>query len=164
MPQQRGEGTDFERVLTRVMGVVYHRLVARYRDEQLADEVSSDCMAAAWEKWAREPEYFRAHDLVGWACRRARWKAIDVLRQRVRCRPLPEEREGEAAGRLPGVRPRRENDTPARARDKEQLLASLERLPEPERHAVVGYHFNDRTDQDVGAALFEDDASPRAHG
>jgi DNA-directed RNA polymerase specialized sigma24 family protein len=165
MAEKRDEGADFESALAQALPVVYHRLVSRYRDQQLADEVSGDCMAAAWEKWAGEPDYFLRHDLVGWACRRAAWKAVDRLRQRARSRPLPDEGDEAAGwGGVAAVPPRHEDEARQRARDVERLLAALEQLPEPERRAVVGYHFDDRSDQDVGAGLFEDGASPQAHG
>ncbi len=141
--------------------VVFARLAARYGDPQLAEEVSGDCLAQAWEKWAGEPDFFRSHDLTAWSSRRAGWKAVDRLRQRTRIRPLPE--KGSEDGEE-GVRPRRENDSRERARARELALACLGRLPEQERTILLAYHFDGLTDQEVGAVLYGEEGTAQARG
>src|ERR1700722_3526726 len=84
--------SGFEDLITRAYPVVFNHLVSRFKDAQLAEEVSVDSLTHAFEKWRTEPNYFRAHSLVGWISRWATWRALDRLRERTRLRPLPEER------------------------------------------------------------------------
>jgi DNA-directed RNA polymerase specialized sigma24 family protein len=150
----------FEESLAEALPVVYARLAARFRDEQLADEVSADCLVSAWEKHAADPDYFRAHDLTAWSSRRASWKAVDRLRQRVRLRPLPQEPDGPGEG----VRARRPNAPEALARDRQLALECLQRLPEQERAVLVGHYFEGKTDVELGTALFGERGTPQARG
>jgi RNA polymerase sigma factor (sigma-70 family) len=143
--------------------VVFNRLAARFRDPQLADEVSSDALARAWEKWAESPDYFTAHDLTTWSTRRGTWKALDQLRQRLRQRPLPDEQGESETGRTAG-RPRWESASHERERTVELVWACLQRLPEPERSALVAHHYDGLTDQEVGSVLFGEQGTPQARG
>jgi RNA polymerase sigma factor (sigma-70 family) len=153
--QPRPDNESFEEALARALPVVFHRVAGRYRDRQLAEEVTSDCLAAAWQRWARDPAYFLTHDLAQWSSRRAGWKALDRLRQRTRARPLEEGAPDRAAD--PAHQRRRE-------RDQRLVLACLERLPEPERRVLLAHHFDNQTDQEVGSALFGEQGTPQARG
>jgi RNA polymerase sigma factor (sigma-70 family) len=150
----------FEQVLADAYPVVFHRLASRFRDEQLAEEVSSDSLARAWELHRDDPDYFRTHDLAAWATRRASWRAVDRLRDRTRRPSLPEE---PLDGQPAGFRTLRERD-PERDADRETLRDCLERLPDRDRALLLAHYWDGLTDQQLGAALYGATASPQALG
>jgi len=150
--------------LAAVWPVVYSRLAARYGDPQLAEEVSSDVLAHAWEKWAEAPDYFASHDLTAWSTRRGGWKALDQLRQRTRHRPLPEEHAEGSDEASSAIRPLWESASREREHEREALWDCLQRLPETERAVLLAHHYEGLTDQELGAVLFGDQGAPQARG
>lgn len=143
-------------LLSTARPVVYRRLVARFQDEQLADEVTTDCLVDAWQRWLDGVE-LRPGGLVSWLVQRATWRALDVLRKRRQAAPLPEEHDGEDGplGAWAGAAGLAAPDGSERDRLLERLLALVAELPDDERALVEGHHFEGRTDQDLGERLYE---------
>jgi DNA-directed RNA polymerase specialized sigma24 family protein len=156
----------FEESLARAYPVVLNRLAARFNDPQLAEEVSVDSLAQAFEKWRTDPGYFRTHDLAAWSSRLAAWRALDRLRERTRHRPLPDEHplDGDDFTPAPAVLPRRQPDTEALLRDREITWNALQKLPTEDRAILEGYYYDGSTDQELGAMLFGPSASAQANG
>lgn len=145
----------FEQSLAATWPVVVHRVRARFGDAQLAEEVSLDCLSRAFELWRTDPGYFTARDLTAWATRRAAWRALDRLRDRGRHRPLPEERaedgdEGAPLRWAPRVAARPDEA----ARDCQLAWAALGRLPAEDREILLAWYYDQRSDQEIGAALY----------
>ena len=164
MAHARSTEEAFAADLAAAWPVVYNRLAARYGDPQLAEEVSSDVLAHAWEKWAQAPDYFASHDLTAWSTRRGGWKALDQLRQRLRHRPLPDEQAEGSDEACSAIRPLWESASRDKERAREVLWDCLQGLPEPERAALVAHHYEGRTDQELGALLFGNQGTPQARG
>jgi DNA-directed RNA polymerase specialized sigma24 family protein len=169
MTKNRNEGLSrlaFEESVTQAYAVVYNRLSARFNDPQLAEEVSVDSLAQAFEKWQADPSYFRTHDLAAWSSRLAAWRALDRLRERTRLRPLPEEHplDGEERTAGPAVHSRRENLSDAQDRDREVAWNCIENLDPEDRAILSGYYYDSRTDQEIGADLFGPSSSTQANG
>jgi DNA-directed RNA polymerase specialized sigma24 family protein len=156
----------FEESVARAFPEVLSRLAARFKDAQLAEEVSVDSLAGAFEKWREDPRYFLTHDLVGWSSRLAAWRALDRLRERTRHRPLPDERpaEGGEPGWVPSIPS--ENDDPkvARLLDREIAWECIQKLDPEDRAILTGYYYDRLTDQELGAELFGGSASVQANG
>src|SRR5262245_173487 len=118
----------FEEELQAALPVVYQRLTRRYGDEQLAEEVSWDCLTQAYEVWRNDPDYFANRDLTRWTSNRANWRALDVLRKRARLSPLAEDRSEDGDSAYPLADPRHDEDTKRRERDREAVFASVRQL------------------------------------
>jgi RNA polymerase sigma factor (sigma-70 family) len=153
-PSQR-EGmsrSEFEHRMALAYPAVYERVARRFKDRQLAEEVSQDALTVAFEVWGDDPDYFNRHDLAAWSGQRAAWRALDRLRQRNRLRPLPDERTpaGEPAAI---VWPRPPADAETRRRH-EVTWACLQQLPEEDRRILEGRFYDGRTDQEIGDELY----------
>lgn len=141
----------FEQSLATSFPVVFRRVHTRFGDAQLAEEVSLDCLAQAFEQWRVDPGYFATRDLTAWASRRATWRALDRLRDRARHRPLPEERED---GATLAYAPRHEAPSAEALRDRELTWAALGGLPAEDRDILIAWYYDQRSDQDIGEALY----------
>jgi RNA polymerase sigma factor (sigma-70 family) len=159
--------------LRRAYPRVYHALRSRFRDEQLADEISQECIGKAYERFVDDPACFADQDVIDWINRRAHWRALDQLRRRSRFKTLPEEQaEGDRlpiSGKtsklgpvVPSLRRLRENTFPDA--DRQLTWSCLQRLPEEEQEVLVGHHYEGLTDQELGTRLFGEDLSLQARG
>lgn len=154
----------FEEALLAALPVVFERLARRYGDEQLAEEVSWDCLTRAFEVWLDDPEYFTAHDLTRWTSNRANWRALDVLRKRSRHAPLGDAR-GEDADHIASLADPREGEAARRLEsEREAVFAGVQRLEEQDRAIVEGYYYDGHTDQEIGGLLYGDEGSEQARG
>src|SRR5262245_1086959 len=154
VPYQTMSWSAFKQSLATTFPVVFRRLNSRFGDEQLAEEVSHDCLSQAFELWRLNPGYFTTRDLTAWASRRATWRALDRLRDRARHRPLPEERgpdDDERAG--PAWRPRFEPVAPQELRDRELTWTALGKLAPEDRDILIAWYYDQRSDQEIGATL-----------
>jgi DNA-directed RNA polymerase specialized sigma24 family protein len=168
MKDNRSEGQSrsaFEELVARAFPVVLNRLAARF-DAQLAEEVSVDSLAGAFEKWLEDPRYFQTHDLVGWSSRRAAWRALDRLRERTRHRPIPDERRGDGVepGWIPSIPSQDEHIKAERLHDREIAWKCIQKLDPEDRAIITGYYYDRLTDQQLGTSLFGDSASVQANG
>lgn len=154
----------FEEELQAALPVVYQRLTRRYGDEQLAEEVSWDCLTQAYEVWRDDPDYFANRDLTRWTSNRANWRALDVLRKRSRLTPLAEDRGEDGEHVSPLVDPRDDEDARRRLRDREAVFASVRQLDEPDGRIVESYYYDGLTDQEIGSLLYGDEGSDQARG
>ncbi|MFO0841085.1 MAG: sigma-70 family RNA polymerase sigma factor [Gemmataceae bacterium] len=154
----------FEEALQAALPVVYQRLTRRYGDEQLAEEVSWDCLTQAYEVWREDPDYFANRDLTRWTSNRANWRALDVLRKRSRLASLAEERgdDGETFPTL--IDPRDAEEERRLQRDREAVFASVQQLDERDRFIVESYYYDGLTDQEIGRHLFGEEGSEQARG
>jgi RNA polymerase sigma factor (sigma-70 family) len=143
----------FEQSVASTFPVVFRRLASRFGDEQLAEEVSLDCLSQAFELWRLDPAYFATHDLTAWASRRATWRALDRLRERSRLRPLPQERPDDDRAARPAL-PCREPAEEQALRDRELTWEALQRLGPEDRDILVAWYYDRLSDQEIGAALF----------
>jgi DNA-directed RNA polymerase specialized sigma24 family protein len=153
----------FERAIHAALPVLYQRLFGRFRDPQLADEVSRDCLSQAFELWRNDPAYFLKHDLTAWGSVRANWRAIDRLRQRARNAPLPDESpydERPVATACPRLDPH--NDP--HVLDRLATWEAINRLDELDRLVLIGHYYDGRSDQDLGAELFGEEGTRTARG
>jgi DNA-directed RNA polymerase specialized sigma24 family protein len=140
---------ELTRAVEEAYPILFARLKCRYKDEQLADEVSRDCLSQAFEKWEQDREYFVAHDLTTWSSTRAIWRAVDRLRQRNRLAALPDEPF---------------TDFPVATADlyctsdtidnRHAAWEALNQLNEMERRILIGHFYDGRSDQDLGTELF----------
>jgi DNA-directed RNA polymerase specialized sigma24 family protein len=144
--------------------VLFHRLNSRYHDPQLAEEVSWDCLTQAFEVWRADPSYFTHHNLTAWSSRRATWRAVDRLRERGRLSPLPEEHGPEDRPALAVADPRSDPEAERIALDRVRTWEALEGLDEQDRYLLAEHFYAGRSDQSLGAELFDDDASAQALG
>src|SRR5262245_47023200 len=110
----------FEKAIAAALPVLCQRLTRRYGDEQLAEEVSWDCLTQAYEVWRADPDYFANRDLTAWSSQRASWRALDRLRERGRFAPLAEEHldDGETV-HAPLIDPRDDEAARRLQRDRE---------------------------------------------
>jgi DNA-directed RNA polymerase specialized sigma24 family protein len=156
----------FEESVARAFPEIFNRLAARFNDTQLAEEVSVDSLAGAFEKWLEDPAYFQTRDLVGWSSRRAAWRALDRLRERTRHRPLPEERtaDGGEPGWIPSIPSHYEEFHVDRLHDRELTWKCIQKLDPEDRAIITGYYYERLTDQELGASLFGGSASVQANG
>jgi DNA-directed RNA polymerase specialized sigma24 family protein len=145
--------SSFEQSLANSFPVVFRRLTTRFGDEQLAEEVSLDCLSQAFELWRLDPAYFATHDLTAWASRRATWRALDRLRERARHRPLPEERSDDDRA-VAAVLPLREAAAEQVTRDRELTWQALQKLAPEDRAVLVAWYYDQLSDQEIGAALY----------
>jgi DNA-directed RNA polymerase specialized sigma24 family protein len=167
MSDQGSQGMSrsaFEESAARAYPVVLGRVSARLHDPQLAEEVSVDSLAQAFEKWRADPAYFRTHDLAAWSSRLAAWRALDRLRERGRFRPLPDDSGRDGTDVAAAARPRRENLTAEADHDRAVVWGCIQQLPAEEQAVVTGYYFGGRTDEELGAELFGPAGSPQARG
>lgn len=155
----------FEKAIEAALPVLFQRLTRRYGDEQLAEEVSWDCLTQAYEVWRADPHYFANRDLTAWSSQRASWRALDQLRERGRFAPLAEEylEEGENV-HAPLIDPRDDEAGRRLERDREVVFTSLRQLDEQDRDILEGYYYDDLTDQEIGAQLYGQDGSEQARG
>lgn len=132
----------YEQAYRIAYGLVYQQV----KDPQLVDEQVSTALTKAWEQGAAHPDYFQslAH-FTRWCAQTAQWRAIDVLRQRGRRQPLPDD----FPERLDAPSP--EQDGNAKAQKIAEVLALL---PEEERHLLMKYYKDEMTDQQIGDELF----------
>src|SRR5262249_41917473 len=147
MTASRRDSRPFVEALLAVQPLLYRRLLGQYHDDQLAEEVSWDCVTNAFERWAAEPGFFDNMNLAAWAQRLATWRALHILRARGRHRPLPGEHAGEESVRA--IRPRRGGEGLS-AEDRELIWQALEQLPAPDRDILTAHYFDGQTDQEVG--------------
>jgi DNA-directed RNA polymerase specialized sigma24 family protein len=156
----------FEASVARAFPMVLNRLAARFKDAQLAEEVSVDSLAHAYEKWREDPGYFQTHDLVGWSSRWAAWRALDRLRERTRHRPLPDEHlaDGAEPGGMPSIPSHHDDGIAERLRDREIAWQCIQKLDPEDRAILTGYYYDRLTDQELGAELFGGRASVQANG
>jgi DNA-directed RNA polymerase specialized sigma24 family protein len=155
-----------EQALSEAFPVLYHRLNSRYRDPQLAEEVSWDCLTQAFEQWREDPGYFTRHDLTAWSSRRANWRAVDRLRERGRHSPLPEEHPQEE-DQYPAAFARATRTDPEEERiaaDRVRAWEALQTLDERDRYLLTEHFYESTSDQVLGRELFGDDASVQAVG
>jgi DNA-directed RNA polymerase specialized sigma24 family protein len=156
---------ELEASLTQAYPVVFNRISGRFKDPQLAEEVSVDSMTQAFEKWRDDPGYFQTHDLTAWSSRLASWRALDRLRERTRFRPLPEEAlDKEELPSTSTVQPRQENASDSRVRDWEITWNCLQQLDQEDRGILSGYYYDGLTDQELGEELFGTLSSTQANG
>ena len=153
-----------EQALDEAYPVLFHRLNSRYHDPQLAEEVSWDCLTQAFEVWRDDPGYFTHHNLTAWSSRRANWRAVDRLRERGRHASLPEEQGPDADRPGATVAARTDPDAERIAGDRARTWEALEGLDEQDRYLLAEHFYARRSDQDLGAELFDDDASAQALG
>jgi RNA polymerase sigma factor (sigma-70 family) len=143
--------------------IIFQRLERRFRDRQLAEEVSRDCLSEAFELWQKDPAFFTHHDLTAWTSTRAGWRAIDRLRQRNRHATLPDEH-------LSGDRPlatglsRFDPDAEQRLEDRRRTWEALQLLDELDRRVLIGHYYDGRSDQDLGTELFGESGTLTARG
>jgi RNA polymerase sigma factor (sigma-70 family) len=163
-PSERLTDRAFEKALEAALPVIFQRLARRYGDEQLAEEVSWDCLTQAYEVWRADPHYFANRDLTAWSSQRASWRALDKLRERARFAPLAEDHpdDGEPA-HAPLIDPRDDEAARRLQRDREVTFASLAQLPDQDREILEDYYYDGLTDQEIGAQLYED-GSEQARG
>ena len=161
MTAPRRDSRPFVQTLLAVQPQLYRRLLGQYHDEQLAEEVSWDCVTNAFERWAADPGVFDNMNLAGWMQRLATWRALDLLRARARHRPLPSEHGGEESPRA--VLPRRQGEGMS-AEDRELVWQALEQLPAADRDILTAHYFDGQTDQEVGTHLFGEDGTVEARG
>jgi DNA-directed RNA polymerase specialized sigma24 family protein len=154
----------FEEEIQAALPVVYQRLTRRYGDEQLAEEVSWDCLTQAYEVWRSDPGYFANRDLTRWTSNRANWRALDVLRQRARLTPLAEDRAEDGETARPLADPRDDEDARRLARDREAVFASIRQLDEQDGLIVESYYYDGLTDQEIGARLYGGEGTDQARG
>jgi len=168
MQNNRNEGLSrsvFEVSVARAFPVVLNRLSARFKDTQLAEEVSVDSLAHAFEKWREDPRYFLTHDLVGWSSRWAVWRALDRLRERTRHRPLPDERPTDGAEPGWALSIPAPHDAHAdRLHEREIAWECIQKLDPEDQAIITGYYYDRLTDQELGAELFGGSASIQANG
>jgi DNA-directed RNA polymerase specialized sigma24 family protein len=158
----------FEESLKSTFVLVSQRLTRRYGDPQLAEEVTWDCLTRAFEVWMEDPHYFEEHDLTAWISQRATWRALDRLRERSKFAPLVEEHaSGEEDGESPHaplIDLADEEAVQGRERDRQITWESLQQLDENDRRILEGYYYDHRTDQELGAQLYDDECSDQARG
>lgn len=157
----------FEEALEATFSMVRDRLTRRFGDEQLAEEVSWDCVTQAYEAWRGDPTFFAERDLRAWTSQRALWRALDRLRERGRFVPLSEEHssgnEGEAGG--PAQLSVTDEETMRQwERDRQLTWNSLQQLPSADRELLEQYYYEERTDQEIGAQLYGEEGSEQARG
>lgn len=143
-----------ERAIEEAYPVLFHRLHRRYKDPQLAEEVSRDCLSQVYEQWLADPTYFARRDLTSWSSTRANWRAVDRLRARQRVAALPEERAQNDDRPLTTADPRHEPDAVRLREDCRTAWEAIARLDERERKVLIGHYYEGRSDQDLGAELF----------
>jgi DNA-directed RNA polymerase specialized sigma24 family protein len=155
----------FEKAMQAAFPILCQRLTRRYGDEQLAEEVSWDCLTQAYEVWRTDPDYFANRDLTAWTSQRASWRALDRLRERGRFAPLAEEHLDDSENiHAPLIDPRDEEAARRLQRDREITFASLQQLDEQDREILERYYYDDCTDQEIGAQLYGEDGSEQARG
>lgn len=158
----------FEESLAATYPVLFNRLARRFGDEQLAEEVSQDCLSQAFEKWLAHPNYFATHDLTAWTSRRAAWRALDRLRERGRHRPLPEERpldDEQERGLAAALAVPQSDEAERVMRDRHLTWEALQRLAPEDRDLLLAWFYDHRSDQEIGSDLFgEDDGTAQARG
>ncbi len=169
MKSNRNEGLSrlaFEESVARAFPVVLGRLSARFKDAQLAEEVSVDSLTHAFEKWREDPGYFQTHDLVGWSSRLAAWRALDRLRERTRLRSLPDESpiDGSESGWALSVPAQHDDPHADWLHDREIAWKCIQKLDPEDQAILTGYYYERRTDQELGVELFGDSASVQANG
>jgi len=158
--------SKFEQSVADAFPVVYRRLASRFRDEQLAEEVSLDCLSQAFELWQSDPKYFATHDLTAWSSRRASWRALDKLRERSRYLALPEENplDEDGSPRAPVVAAFRTNGTEQARQDRQTVWDELQNLDAEDREVLLSAYYDNLSDQEIGTDLFGDVAGPQALG
>ncbi len=152
-----------EQAVREAFPVLFHRLNNRYRDPQLAEEVSWDCLTQAFELWHRDPGYFSQHDLATWSSRRAGWRAVDRLRERSRHAPLPEEHPCDEDHCFSGIACT-DPDAERRAADRARTWEAIQQLDERDRHLLLASVYEGRSDQSLGAELFGETGTAQARG
>lgn len=168
MAQPVAEGltlTALETLLQGAYPILRARLLRRYNDPQLAEEVGWDCLTQAYELWRVDPHYFANRDLTAWCSQRAYWRALDRLRERGRFAPLAEELgedEDVSSGAL--LLARDEFAAQKTLRDRQLTWDSVQQLDEPDRFLLESYYYDDQTDQEIGTHLFGDDGTEQARG
>jgi len=154
---------SFEHAMDEAFPVLYQRLYGRFRDPQLAEEVSRDCLSQAYELWLEDPAYFETHDLTAWSSVRANWRAIDRLRQRGRFAPLPDESPYDDRP-VATASPRPDPHNDSRMQDRLLTWEVLSRLDELDRKVLIGHYYDGRSDQDLGTELFGQVGTVTARG
>jgi len=148
--------------------IVVRRVRARFRDEQLADEVTQDCLADASRKWQMFPAYFLVRSLLAWVTQRAYWRAQDRLEERSRFAPLAEEHagdEGDDRVKTPEAYAVATPVNTEREQTWQQVHDALGQLDEQDRRIIELSYFDQMTDQAIGTRLYgEDDGTPQARG
>ncbi len=155
----------FEERLTCAYPMVFNRLVARFKDAQLAEEVSVDSLAHAFEKWHADPRF--SARMIWWAGAAGGPSARAGPTARcTRHRPLPNEHPletGEIVS-VPSVLTRYEDPLASRMRDREIAWSCIQKLDPEDRAILSRYYYEGRTDQELGAELFGNSASSQANG
>jgi DNA-directed RNA polymerase specialized sigma24 family protein len=156
----------FVQALQAAHPVISQRLMTRYGDAQLAEEISWDCLTHAFETWNEDPSYFENRDLTAWTSQRATWRALDRLRERTRFLPLAEEHNGEHDESVAAVRFEAPDSfgERGRLRDRQITWECLHQLDEEDRLILLGYYYDGLTDQEIGTALYGDEGSEQARG
>jgi DNA-directed RNA polymerase specialized sigma24 family protein len=153
-----------EHAIEEAFPVLYQRLHSRFRDPQLADEVSRDCLSQAFELWRDDPTFFLSHDLTAWSSVRANWRAIDRLRVRSRRARLPDENPYEDDRPVATASGRFDPHADRVAGDRLLTWEALNRLDEIDRLVLIGHYYDGRSDQDLGTELFGETGSLTARG
>ena len=158
--------SQIEDALAAALPRVARAMEASLRDKSLADEMASDSVSAAWEQWRRNPAYFAGRDLVGWATQRARWRATDTLRRRLRSAPLAEEHSHEESdAKAPEVPAASQPDRAAREELHRFVYETVQMLEPEDRQLLEGMAYDNLTDQAMGNALYgPQDATQQARG
>jgi RNA polymerase sigma factor (sigma-70 family) len=152
------------RAVEQAFPVIFQRLERRFRDPQLAEEVSRDCLSEAFERWQKDPAFFTHHDLTAWTSTRAGWRAIDRLRQRNRHATLPDEHPTDENRPLATGLSRFDPDAEQRLEERRRTWEALQLLDELDRRVLIGHYYDGRSDQDLGTELFGESGTLTARG
>jgi RNA polymerase sigma-70 factor, ECF subfamily len=141
----RGEQGAFDAVFGQLSGPVYHAALAIIRDPAQAEEVSQEVLLEIWRTAGRfDPDRGTA---AAWAFTIARRRAIDRVRS-VSADATREKRNNGAPVCWDQV-----SETVTDILDGEQLLASLQRLSDPQRQVILLAFYGGHTHQEVAAIL-----------
>lgn len=159
---------QFEAEAEAARPVVVRRVKARFKDEQLADEVTQDCLTDAARRWEVFPTYFVARSLLAWVTQRAYWRAQDRLEGRGRLAPLADEHDGDESDDRVKTPEAYAVATPIntdREQTWQQVHDALGELDDQDRTIIVLSYFDHLTDQAIGTRLYgADDGTPQARG
>ncbi|NBO93110.1 MAG: sigma-70 family RNA polymerase sigma factor [Planctomycetia bacterium] len=144
--------------------IVRRRVWGRYRDNQLSDEVTHDCLTDAWNRWQIEPTYFVTHNLLAWTTQRAYWRVRDRLNDRARFAPLAEEHPEDPAYAVKTHEAHAKAAEPEVERHQVWALVheAVTTLSEDDREIIDQHHFGQMTDKAIGDQIYGVADSSRA--
>lgn len=146
---------EFTETLRAAYPVIYARLASRYRDPQLAEEVTWDSLTRAFEVWRENPHYFDCRSLTEWSSQLAGWRAVDRLRKRTRTVSLVgdpyDDEQPNRTNRQVASHP---HDSTVREAQRKMVWDSLQQLDAEDRDLLCASYYDGRSDQNIGAELY----------